>query len=207
MRCVDREVADRIVGVGDQKMCSLRFSMVGVLCLALSACCTQFASNGTSKSETPEAEEVDAIETTDEVVADEPQPASTTEEDELVKEDACDPLVLTPRNIEGSVTYQREGSTRWRRVRDGSEIRDGDRVQTGLDSQVILVNEECGIEVYISPTSQITVTRCLIPASDVDPDAPHVDIRFGGVRVNVAQGTRRTDFEVAPCTTQSTPSG
>jgi len=117
------------------------------------------------------------------------------------------PLILIAKNVVGIVTVQRPGSTHWRRLREGMVVQEGWRIQTGLNSRVVLTDPDLGIEVYISPTSQITVSEVLIPADDPNADDTHIDIRFGGVTVNTARTTRRTDMRVAQCTGNSTPAG
>ncbi|MCR4317641.1 MAG: hypothetical protein NUW37_14975 [Planctomycetes bacterium] len=107
------------------------------------------------------------------------------------------PLVLFVKEAEGTVTYQTPDSTRWRRARVDTELHQDYRVQTGLDSRAILKSDEIGIEIFVSATSQITITRCLIPKDDPDAPSTHVDIRFGGITVNVTRDVRRTDMRVA----------
>lgn len=111
-------------------------------------------------------------------------------------------LVFTVSGFEGRVTFQRAPDQPWIRIRKRHirriRLRQDTRIITGFESAVTLTLVGANVEVSISPNSQITITKYLVPKEDPNNPSPHVDVKYGGVKVYVSKDVERTDMRVVP---------
>lgn len=145
-------------------------------------------------------------------------PSKTDAEDEDSDEKHEPKFTFTIIEAEGTVTVRGPQSTRWRRARPDAEFEEDYRIQTGLDSRAIILikgtdadGNDFEYEIFVSATSQVTFTSCLVPRwvyltgearraaieAERDGRSTHIDVPFGGIRINVTRDVRRTDMRVS----------
>jgi len=142
------------------------------------------------------------------------KPEATEEETKEIEEELESDwnLVFRIKRFSGTVTFQTSDDAPWVRVRKRhitrkKKLRQGTRIITGFDSELTILLIAANVEVFIAPSSQVTLTKYLIPAGDPNKRECHMDIKYGGVDINVTKEVERTDMRVKTGSIHGSPAG